>query len=393
MSSQQDLDKLPDGYDSPVPPGGHYCNDALGILRANNQFIGFSKMSNLNGDLSGQTFIGVTLDGVTEEAFICGDYDNVPTYFGGQINDWDPYSRYSRFDISAKEARELTKISGSSLITFSLGCAKAETNTVCGGTTTCHSDVTWIRITNGIGQVVFNGILYLGSGFATVDVCVPVTPTPTPSITPSNTPTPSMTTTQTQTPTNTATQTPTATPTSTKIYFSYIFSYHVNDLETACNNVVTTTYYSTCSTLTINCILLNSMNSNDYANAGWYSDGITAYYVSSASFPNQISTISSCITPTPTQTPTQTETPTPTPTGNSCILIGTFNRAADSATACAGGGINTLLYSSDGTINIGDTIYRTNNCSSTAIEAYYSDGTTWYQVLSNGGVADSGSCI
>jgi hypothetical protein len=229
------------------------------------------------------------------------------------------------------------------------------------------------------------------------------------------------------------------------------------------------------------------MNENDYVNVGWYSDGTNAYYISSAGFPNKISTISSCATQTPTptqtQTPTNTETPTPTPTPtptntitptstpcftyyldynnldfgscagactmnveaqnmyaccspisigcvlyqdssrtilasagywsdgtncytindndgvvdsisscSTCQVIGTFNRDPDQTTACLGGGINTTLYSSDGTINIGDTVYRNSTCTLTAIEAYYSDGVTWYQVLSNGGVADSGSC-
>jgi hypothetical protein len=157
------------------------------------------------------------------------------------------------------------------------------------------------------------------------------------------------------------------------------------------------------STLTTSFVAVSSPNNYfRYVNAGisyafQYTSSVSGL-IACNDLPTQTPTPTETPTETPTQTPTNTPTPTqtptntPTPSSAGCQVIGTFNRDPDQTTACLGGGINTTLYSSDGTINIGDTVYRNPTCTLTAIEAYYSDGVTWYQILSNGGVADSGSC-
>jgi hypothetical protein len=144
------------------------------------------------------------------------------------------------------------------------------------------------------------------------------------------------------------------------------------------------------------------MNDNDTATPGFYSDGVNCYLVSNAGLPGQIIQITQCATPTntPTLTPTNTptETPTLTPTNtptitaaSSCILVGQFYRAATSADACSQNGILTNIYSNTGFIELGEPVYRNSDCSTSAIEAYYSDGVTVFYVIA-GNVFDIQNC-
>jgi hypothetical protein len=75
-----------------------------------------------------------------------------------------------------------------------------------------------------------------------------------------------------------------------------------------------------------------------------------------------------------------------------CVSAGVFNRDPDLTTACSGGGVNTTIYGPSATINIGDQVYRNSTCTLAAIEAYYSNGDIWFQVIA-GTVFDKGFCF
>lgn len=161
IHSSADLLALPLNYIHPCPElvGGHQCNGSLSEILGNGIFLGESKLNNDDGALSGDmTPLGT---------FICGDYNNTPSVINPN-HAWDSYSRYSRIQIDAAQALDVAQVSGGTLIDFSLAYAADTYQSACAS---AHTSVTWVRITNLQGEVVYNGCPV--GNFAQVDVCNP----------------------------------------------------------------------------------------------------------------------------------------------------------------------------------------------------------------------------
>ncbi len=93
----------------------------------------------------------------------------------------------------------------------------------------------------------------------------------------------------------------------------------------------------------------------------------------------------SSITPTPTPSPTSSITPTPTPTLSptptpGCFSVGNYFFSSDPFDVCNRLGERTILYIKDGTINQGKEVYRNNQCTLPAIDNYYGDGVTYFEI-------------
>jgi len=177
---------------------------------------------------------------------------------------------------------------------------------------------------------------------------VPDSPTPSPTRTPSVTPTPS---------------------TSTTFYsFTTVFSSN-SELE-ACGQVSpTATVYSTCSTITTGCILLDSQNIFDYAADGWYHDINNGNYYN-VEGNGYVTETGVCSAPSPT--------PTPSPSTAACtaVLLQEFGSATSSAACSGASATDTRGHNGSGTYpEIGDTIYARDTCAAT-----FNGGNLWYFV-------------
>lgn len=161
LHQTSDLLGLPIGYEHPCPENinGHECNGALSEVLGNGIFLGESKMNNLyDPTLGSQTPQGT---------YICADYNNLPTPLNPNFS-WDSKSRYSRIEVNQSQAIDVAQVSGSSLIDFSLAYAVDTYQSTC---STAHTAVTWVRITNSEGTVIYNGCPV--GNFAQVEVCNP----------------------------------------------------------------------------------------------------------------------------------------------------------------------------------------------------------------------------
>jgi hypothetical protein len=165
ISQVADLPLLPIGYEHPCPAtiGDHTCNRALHEVYGNGVYVGDSKMNNYNGALSGtQTAYGT---------YICGDYLNFPHALVGGTWTGNTRARYSKIVLDAAQAVAIAAVTGGTEVTFALEAAMTTYNTSCQARSDAHTDVTWVRLTDGDGVVYYNGCP--GGNFVTIDVCNP----------------------------------------------------------------------------------------------------------------------------------------------------------------------------------------------------------------------------
>lgn len=156
---------LPAGYTHPCPSeiGTHTCNRALFEIFGNGIYIGDSKLNNTSGTLSG----AVTSQGT----YICGDYANLPSPLTGGTWSGSSYARYNSITITQAQAIAIAATApGSSTISFSLVAAMTTYGPVtCSGLTSPHDNITWVRIRNSAGTILYNGCPV--SNIATITVC------------------------------------------------------------------------------------------------------------------------------------------------------------------------------------------------------------------------------
>ena len=237
--------------------------------------------------------------------------------------------------------------------------------------------------------------------------------TPTPSVTPTLTPTPTVTSTVTSTvtptPSVTASVTPTITPTITVTPTNSRNSFAVTSgttAEIACQGINSTTIWGEDPAFDVNTQFYNSATGPVSIDmTGYYSDGTDVVQVDSTGTTvgffticntptptptsTQTPTVTSTVTPTasvtPTITPTQTQTPTPS-IGYYTYVLGTGTTTND---ACNNFNVSpqTLFGTLAGGIgpNIGETLYLNSSLTTTATNAFYSNGTALYQITGGAG--------
>lgn len=166
----EDLLLLPEGYTHPCQDqiNLHFCNRALFEVFGNGVYIADSRMNNEGG--SGGV---VTSHGTN----ICEDYHNVPDTLVGGIWTGNTQARYNRTVITQEQAIAIAAAGGeTNSINFSLVAAMTTYNATCDADINPHSNITWVRISELNGTVIYNGCPE--GNFATVDVC-PTTSTTT----------------------------------------------------------------------------------------------------------------------------------------------------------------------------------------------------------------------
>lgn len=207
LELSSDLTLLPAGYVHPCPIeiGQHQCNRALFEVYGNGVYIGDSRMNNYDGALSGPTTVNGT--------FICGDYDNTPALLTGGTWTGSPLSRYSVMTIDQTTAQAIAATAGGNTVTFSLLAAMTTYGASCSFATIPHANITWTRITDSTGKVIYNGCP--NGNIVTINVCTGDVITTTTSSTSSTSTSSSSTTTSTTT---------TIEPTTVEIYAKYINS-------------------------------------------------------------------------------------------------------------------------------------------------------------------------
>lgn len=157
-----DLALLPAGYTHPcqIEIGQHQCNRALFEVYGNGVYIGDSRLNNDDGALSGATTINGT--------FICGDYDNTPALLTGGTWTGSPLSRYSVMTINQTTAQAIAAVGGNT-VTFSLLAAMTTYGASCSFATVPHANITWTRITDSTGKIIYNGCP--NGNIVTINVC------------------------------------------------------------------------------------------------------------------------------------------------------------------------------------------------------------------------------
>jgi hypothetical protein len=238
----------------------------------------------------------------------------------------------------------------------------------------------------------------------------PLQITPTPSVTPTSTPTPTVTSTVTPTPSVTATVTPTITPTITVTPTNLRNSFAVTSgttAEIACQGINSTTIWGEEPAFDANTQFYNSASGPVSIDmTGYYSNGTDVVQVDSTGTTvgfftvcltptptptnTQTPTVTSTVTPTasvtPTITPTQTQTPTPS-IGYYTYVLGTGTTTND---ACNNFNVapQTLFGTLAGGIgpNIGETLYLNSSLTTPATNAFYSNGTSLYQITGGAGL-------
>lgn len=160
---------LPSGYTNPCPNITHVCNKAFFEIYGNGVFLGDARMNNLDGE-------GGAVRTPTGTKEICRDYNNTPNNLKPsnqqQPHPWG-FSRYDKILLSSTKAKAVADAGNGSQITLTLKAAMVTYNRSCYGNPDPHTDVTWIRVTNKIGQVIYNGCPQRVSKdfVATIDVC------------------------------------------------------------------------------------------------------------------------------------------------------------------------------------------------------------------------------
>jgi hypothetical protein len=163
--------------------GNHGCNRALFEFKSGSISIGESNINNAYGSTSS----GILSPYGT---YLCGDYNNTPAPLTGGI--WGGISgangaRYSRIDISPSQIALLLAASGGGSIVIDAYCSEQlygcpgstyDPSCNCSSVPGCHSDVTFVRITQG------NTLLYAGGIGTSISVTINPCPTPTPTPTP-----------------------------------------------------------------------------------------------------------------------------------------------------------------------------------------------------------------
>jgi len=146
-------------------------------------------------------------------------------------------------------------------------------------------------------------------------------------------------------------------------------------------------YWVDCSTLDVGDYVWTDSGRTTLAAAGWYGTGTGGsiyYYVNPAGIVNLIG-----FCPTPTPTPTPTRTPTPTPT----IFWTGYNLYVTPDTVCEyGTNITAYKYNSGGSLEVGNTLYASQNLGDPLTSGFYTDGSFRYTVQAGGGISAKNTC-
>jgi hypothetical protein len=172
------------------------------------------------------------------------------------------------------------------------------------------------------------------------------TPTATPTSTPTATPTETPTSTPTPTPTVTPTETPTPTPTPTPTYY-YYYLLNCNLGDNKYGRSLDPDINLSGFTFNVDTNICYTIVGND---AGPYYD----YDLDIATIVSDCTDIL-CSTPTPTPTETPTPTPTETPLYSYGVHLG--GTYLDPYTACQNQTVDSIFYSINPTLNVGDVLY------------------------------------
>lgn len=162
LHTSTDVSLLPFGYSNPCGVGGHTCSRAFFEIYGNGIYIGDSKLNNTNTPLSGCISAYGT--------YVFADYHNYPdqlTY----PNTWlssggSQYARYNKTVLNRQQAIDIAAAGSGTTISFSL--LPGMITYGCG--TSVHNSVTWTRITNSYGQVLWNSCI-TGNNVTLIDVC------------------------------------------------------------------------------------------------------------------------------------------------------------------------------------------------------------------------------
>jgi hypothetical protein len=159
--------------------GCHICNNALFELEADSVSLGESKMNNAGGNIT-------TGSTTSYGTVICGDYDNTPAPLTGGSWAGNISSRYSKIVVDEDTAQALSDATSGGIITISAKCAKElynctlpDCSCALGFNGGCHTNVTFLRVTQG------NILLYAGGIGGDIEVTIdPCSPIPIPPLPP-----------------------------------------------------------------------------------------------------------------------------------------------------------------------------------------------------------------
>ena len=159
--------------------GCHICNNALFELEADSVSLGESKMNNAGGNIT-------TGSTTSYGTVICGDYDNTPAPLTGGSWAGNISSRYSKIVVDEDTAQALSDATSGGIITISAKCAKElynctlpDCSCALGFDGGCHTNVTFLRVTQG------NILLYAGGIGGDIEVTIdPCSPIPIPPLPP-----------------------------------------------------------------------------------------------------------------------------------------------------------------------------------------------------------------
>ena len=172
LYSQSDLLLLPEGYTHPCTSsiGIHLCNRAFFEVYGNGIYMADSLMNNADGNVGEITHSG---------KYTCTDYYNLPDDLTGGTWTGNILSRYSKTVLTHQQAIDIANAGGGgTTIDISLLSTMILYSSMCDGQIYPHSDVTWLRISNSTGQVLWNSCIE-GQSIHTIDVCNTTTTTTT----------------------------------------------------------------------------------------------------------------------------------------------------------------------------------------------------------------------
>jgi len=141
--------------------GVHSCDRAFFEIFGNDIYIGDSLMNNLGGTTGDVTRSGKQT---------CYDYNNHPDEISisgtwtGSSN-----SRYSKNVLTTQQAQDIAAAAGGSTIDFSLVSTMLTYDVICNDDPLPHTDITWTRISDNTGELLYNGCP--NGNFITLDVC------------------------------------------------------------------------------------------------------------------------------------------------------------------------------------------------------------------------------
>jgi hypothetical protein len=183
---------------------------------------------------------------------------------------------------------------------------------------------------------------------STPDPTATPTVTPEPTATPTSTPTVTPEPTATPTSTPTVTPEPTATPTSTpEPTYYYYYLLNCDLVNNAYGRSLNPYIHLSGFTFNVDTNLCYTIN-------GQETDPYYDYDLDNATIVTDCTDI---LCPTPTPTPTPTETPTPTPIPSYSYGVHTGGTYLDPYTACQSQTVDSIFYSINPTLNVGDVLY------------------------------------